>query len=45
MVVVVPDDELRDESSLLEQEMMVVTEKQEIGKFYKIFFIFSLIQN
>ena len=37
MVVVVPDDELLDESSFLEQEMMVVAEKHEISKFYKIF--------
>ena len=43
MVVVVPDDELLDESSFLEQEMMVVAEKHEISKFYKIFFIFSSI--
>jgi hypothetical protein len=44
VVVVVPDDELLDESSFLEQEMMVVAEKHEISKFYKIFFIFSSIQ-
>ena len=43
MVVVVPDDELLDDSSFLEQEMMVVAEKHEISKFYKIFFIFSSI--
>lgn len=35
MVVVVPDDELLDESSFLEQEMMVVAEKQEIRNIYK----------
>ena len=44
MVVVVPDDELLDESSFLEQEMMVVAEKQEIRNFYKIFLLFSSIQ-
>jgi len=44
VVVVVPDDELLDESSFLEQEMMVVAEKHEISKSYKIFFIFSSIQ-
>lgn len=38
VVVVVPEDELLDESSFLEQEMMVVAEKHEISKFYKIFF-------
>ena len=43
MVVVVPDVELLDESSFLEQEMMVVAEKQEIRNFYKIFLFFSSI--
>ena len=43
MVVVVPDDKLLDESSLLEQEMMVVAEKQEIRNIYKIFLFFSSI--
>jgi len=43
VVVVVPDDELLDESSFLEQEMMVVAEKQEIRNFYKIFLFFSSI--
>ena len=42
VVVVVPDDELLDESSFLEQEMMVVAEKQEIRNFYKNFFILFL---
>jgi len=41
VVVVVPKDELLDESSFLEQEMMVVAEKQEIRNFYKIFLFFS----
>ena len=40
MVLVVLDDELLDESSFLEQEMMVVAEKQEIRNFYKFFFLF-----
>jgi len=35
VVVVVPDVELLDDSSFLEQEMMVVAEKQEIRNFYK----------
>ena len=43
MVVVVPDDELLDESSFLEQEMMVLAEKQEIRNIYKIFLFFSSI--
>ena len=43
MVVVVPDVELLDDSSFLEQEMMVVAEKQEIRNFYKIFLFFSSI--
>ena len=43
MVVVVPDDELLDDSSFLEQEMMVVAEKQEIRNIYKIFLFFSSI--
>ena len=44
MIVVVPDDdELLDESSFLEQGMMVVAEKQEIRNFYKIFLFFSSI--
>ena len=43
VVVVVPDDELLDESSFLEQEMMVVAEKQEIRNFYKIFLFLSSI--
>ena len=43
MVIVVPDDELLDDSSFLEQEMMVVAEKQEIRNFYKIFLFFSSI--
>ena len=43
MVVVVPDDELLDGSSLLEQEMMMVAEKQEIRNIYKIFLFFSSI--
>ena len=38
VVIVVPDDEQLDELSFLEQEMMVVAEKHEINKFYKIFF-------
>ena len=42
MVVVVPDDELLEDSSFLEQEMMVVAEKQEIRNFYKIYFILFL---
>ena len=37
VVVVVPDDELLDESSFLEREMMVVAEKQEIRNFYNFF--------
>ena len=37
VVVVVPEDELLDESSFLEQEMMVVAEKHEISKFYNFF--------
>jgi len=41
--VVVPDDELLDDSSFLEQEMMVVAEKQEIRNIYKIFLFFSSI--
>ena len=42
MDVVVPDElELLDESSFLEQEMMMVREKHEISNMYKIFFIFS----
>ena len=44
MVVVVPDVELLDDSSFLEQEMMVVAEKQEIRNIYKIFLFFSSIQ-
>ena len=36
VVVVVPDNEILDESSFLEQEMMVVAEKHEISKIYKI---------
>ena len=40
MVVVVPDDELLNESFFLEQEMMVVAEKQGIRNIYK--FILSL---
>ena len=43
MVVVVPDVELLDGSSFLEQEMMVVAEKQEIRNIYKIFLFFSSI--
>ena len=43
MVVVVPDYELLDESSFLEQEMMVVAEKQVIRNFYKIILFFSSI--
>ena len=43
MVVVVPDVELLDDSSFLEQEMMVVAEKQEIRNIYKIFLFFSSI--
>ena len=43
MVVVVPDVELLDGSSFLEQEMLVVAEKQEIRNFYKIFLFFSSI--
>jgi len=43
VVVVVPDVELLDDSSFLEQEMMVVAEKQEIRNFYKIFLFFSSI--
>jgi len=43
VVVVVPDDELLDESSFLEQEMMVVAEKHEIRNIYKIFLFFSSI--
>ena len=43
MVVVVPDVELLDDSSFLEQEMMVVAEKQEIRSFYKVFLFFSSI--
>ena len=43
MVVVVPDDELLDESSFLGQEIMVVAEKQEIRNIYKIFLFFSSI--
>ena len=43
VVVVVPDDELLDESSFLEQEMMVVAEKQEIRNIYKIFLFFPSI--
>ena len=41
MVVVVPDVELLDGSSFLEQEMLVVAEKQEIRNIYKIFLFFS----
>ena len=37
VVVVVPEDELLDESSFLEREMMVVAEKQEIRNFYNFF--------
>jgi len=43
VVVVVPDVELLDDSSFLEQEMMVVAEKQEIRNIYKIFLFFSSI--
>lgn len=43
MVVVVPDVELLDDSSFLEQEMLVVAEKQEIRNFYKNFLFFSSI--
>ena len=43
MVVVVPEDELLDDSSLLEQEMMMVAEKQGIRNIYKIFLFFSSI--
>ena len=43
MVVVVPDDELLDDSSFLKQEMMVLAEKQEIRNIYKIFLFFSSI--
>jgi len=43
VVVVVPDDELLDESSFLEQGMMVVAEKHEIRNIYKIFLFFSSI--
>ena len=43
MVVVVPDVELLDDSSFLEQEMMVVAEKQEIRNIYKIILFFSSI--
>ena len=43
MVVVVPDVELLDDSSFLEQEMLVVAEKQEIRNIYKIFLFFSSI--
>jgi len=40
VVVVVPDDELLDDSSFLEQEMMVVAEKHEIRNIYNIFILF-----
>ena len=41
-VVVVSDElELLDESSVLAQEMMIVSEINEISNMYKIFFIFS----
>ena len=43
MVIVVPDVELLDDSSFLEQEMMVVAEKQEIRNIFKIFLFFSSI--
>ena len=43
MVVVVPDDELLDDSSFLKREMMVLAEKQEIRNIYKIFLFFSSI--
>ena len=43
MVVVVPDDEILDDSSFLKQEMMVLAEKQEIRNIYKIFLFFSSI--
>ena len=41
MVVVVPEDEILVGLSFLEQEMMVVAEKQEIRNIYKIFLFFS----
>jgi len=44
VVVVVPDDELLDESSFLEQEMMVVAEKHETSKFYKNFSSFTKVK-
>ena len=44
VVVVVPDDELLDESSFLEQEMMVVAEKHEISKFYNFFSSVAIVQ-
>jgi len=43
VVVVVPDVDLLNDSSFLEQEMMVVAVKQEIRNFYKIFLFFSSI--
>jgi len=44
VVVVVPDVELLDDSSFLEQEMMVVAEKQEIRIFIKYFYSFPQYQ-
>ena len=43
MVVVVPGDEILVGLSFLEQEMMVVAEKQEIRNIFKIFLFFSSI--
>ena len=43
MVIVVPDDELLDDSSFFEREMMVLAEKQEIRNLYKIFLFFFSI--
>ena len=43
MVVVVPEDELLDDSSFLEQEMMVVAKKTRNQKFFKIFLFFPSI--
>jgi len=42
VVVVVPDVELLDDSSFLEQEMMVVAEKQEIRNIYNFLFFSSI---
>ena len=41
MVVVSDELELLDESSVLAQEKMMVSEINEISNMYKIFFIFS----